>query len=134
MLAARRKNVDDFHENLNSSSCLSNNRIWILNLQYMYIHIYSSDITVKGKAVYSLFFIIRNLSRQSKGIHPPQGPENNIFVLLSDTGIDSRGALELPLPEQPPDFAQIVHARTWALAHVTLPGTLKNILLMFPGS
>lgn len=72
---------------------------------------YSSDITVKGKAVYSLFFIICNLSRQSEGIHSPQGPANNIFVLLSDTGIDSRGAPALPLPEQPSDLAQTFYAR-----------------------
>lgn len=31
------RKVEAFHKNLNSSSCLSNNRIWILNLQYIYI-------------------------------------------------------------------------------------------------
>lgn len=33
------RKVEDFHKNLNSSSGLSNNRIWILNLQYIYIYI-----------------------------------------------------------------------------------------------
>lgn len=32
--------VEDFHKNLNSSSCLSSNKIRILNLQYIHICIY----------------------------------------------------------------------------------------------
>lgn len=32
------REVEAFHKNLNSFSCLSNNRIWILNLQYIYIY------------------------------------------------------------------------------------------------
>lgn len=33
------RKVEDFHENLDSLSCLSNSRIWISNLQYVYIYI-----------------------------------------------------------------------------------------------
>lgn len=65
------REVEAFHKNLNSFSCLSNNRIWILNLQYIYI--YTSDITVKGKTFYFLCFLLYVISAGNQKIFTYHG-------------------------------------------------------------
>lgn len=87
------RKVEDFHKNLNSSSCLSNNRIWVLNLVYIYIyiHTYSSDITVKGKAVCSLCFLLYVISAGNQNIFTYHRDQKTIYLYSYQTQALTQG-------------------------------------------
>lgn len=80
---------------------------------YIYIYkIYISDITVKGKAVHSLCFLLHVISAGNQNVFtysPTTGTRKQYVCTLSATGIDSGGPGVTP-PEQASDLAQTVYA------------------------
>lgn len=84
-----------------------------------------SDITVKGKAIYSLIFSMYILSTQTKCIHA-SSDHKTIYFYSYHTQALTPGLL---IPEHPPGLAQTI-----VLVHVTIADPLKCLSLMVSGS
>lgn len=83
---------------------------------------------MKGKAVYSLCFLLYVISACNQNIFTYHRDQKTIYLYSYQTqALTQGGALGLPLPEKPSALARTVYARTHVtLVHVTLPGLLKK--------